>query len=65
MGENVEVKDKAGRVVLQLAKFRGIFALEPFLDGREARYNKLLELKYKEGDVINANFPKTGKIQHQ
>lgn len=61
MGEPIEIKSKDGRVLFRnLQKLEGILAVEQFTPGRLERYKKLLELKHKEGDIIIANYPKTG-----
>ena len=59
MAEIIEVKGKDGRDICKLQRTKGIleFAAMP---GFEKRQEKLQELKAKEGDVIIANYPKTG-----
>lgn len=60
MADLVELKGKAGRTICKMQNCQGLLVLELLAKGREERIQKLQTMKAKEGDVIIANFPKTG-----
>ena len=61
MGEIVEYKAKNGTPVFKLYKVDGIHFIMRF-KGKEARLDGIKELKHRPGDVIIANYQKTGKL---